>query len=222
MKKITVLLIDDHEMVRDGLATLFQSLNDIEVVGCFGDGLEGLKQVEDLEPDVVVVDVTLPGLSGIEITRSITTRTPHSRVCALTMHCEGRIVRDMISAGASGYVVKSAPVVTIIEAIRAIGAGTSFFSDEVMEFILPGRQPETEGGPDPIGRLTPRERQVLQLIAEGSSSKRAAAILNVTKKTIDHHRQRLMQKLRLYSVAELTKFAIRSGLTPIDGEKREE
>lgn len=211
---VTVVLIDDHAVVRDGLRALLASQDDLKVVGCSGDGIEGLQLVKDLTPDVVVVDVTLPGLNGIEIARQITARDSQSQVCALTMHTEASFIRDMTDAGAVGYVFKSAPFSAVIDAIRAIAAGSTYFSGKARAAVSI-ELPKSDD-PRSIAGLTPRERQVLQLIAEGSSSKRAAAILGVTKKTIDHHRQSLMSKLDLHTVAELTKFAIRHGLTPID------
>jgi DNA-binding NarL/FixJ family response regulator len=213
---IRVLLIDDHAVVRDGLAALLAGQDDLEVVGCCADGLEGLQLAGELRPDVVLSDITLPGLNGIEVARQLSATAPAPRICALTMHGEAHYVRDMVAAGADGYVVKSAPFASVIDAIRALAAGGSYFSDSVRE-LVPGEPPHPGGGEDDVfAGLSPRERQVLQLIAEGRSSKQAAGVLGVTKRTIDHHRQSIMRKLELYSVAELTKFAIRLGLTPVD------
>ena len=211
---IRVLLIDDHVVVRDGLSALLSIQADLEVVGSCGDGIEGLRLVHELKPDVVLLDLTLPGLNGIEVARRIRTTAPGSRVCALTMHSESRFVRDMVDAGAAGYVVKSAPFGSVIDAIRALASGSSYFSDGARDALSNGGAAGV--GPNLIAGLSPRERQVLQLIAEGASSKRAASILGVTRKTIDFHRQSLMKKLELHSVAELTKFAVRHGLTPVD------
>ena len=216
---VRVLLIDDHVVVRDGLTALLSIQADFEVVGSCGDGIEGLRLVHELEPDVVLLDLTLPGLNGIEVARRIRTTAPGSRVCALTMHSESRFVRDMVEAGAAGYVVKSAPFESVIDAIRAIAAGSPYFSDGVRELLPGGDVAAVEA--DLIALLSPRERQVLQLIAEGASSKKAASALGVTKKTVDFHRQSLMKKLDLHSVAELTKFAVRYGLTPIDDSGRD-
>jgi DNA-binding NarL/FixJ family response regulator len=213
---IRVLLIDDHAVVRDGLAALLASQSDLVVVGGCGDGLEGLRLARELAPDVVVLDVTLPGLNGIEVARQLAVDTPSLQVCALTMHSEARFVRDMIDAGAAGYVTKSAPFDAVIEAIRSIAAGGTYLSDEARAVL--GNGPPSAPDEGPVASLSPRERQVLQLIAEGASSKRAAAVLGVTKKTVDHHRQSVMRKLGLFSVSELTKFAIRHGLTPMEGE----
>jgi DNA-binding NarL/FixJ family response regulator len=211
---ITVLLIDDHAVVREGLASLLSTQADLEVFGSCGDGNEGLRLVHELDPDVVLLDLTLPGLNGIEVARRIRATAPRSRVCALTMHAEARFVRDMVEAGAAGYVLKSAPFDSVIAAVRAIAAGSSYFSEEARAVVS---DPDAVAvGPNAIAGLSPRERQVLQLIAEGASSKKAASALRVTKKTIDFHRQSLMRKLGLYSVAELTKFAIRHGLTSVD------
>jgi len=214
---IRVLLIDDHAVVRDGLAALLTGQPDLEVVGGCGDGLEGLRLVGELEPDVVVVDLTLPGLNGVEVARQLAVEAPGSRVCALTMHSEAQFVRDVIDAGAAGYVTKGAPFDAVIDAIRTIAAGGSYLSEDARAMLTAGDPTEANHGS--IASLSPRERQVLQLIAEGASSKRAAATLGVTKKTIDHHRQSVMRKLGLFSVSELTKFAIRHGLTPVDGER---
>lgn len=212
---VTVVLIDDHAVVRDGLRALLASQDDLEVVGCSGDGLKGLELVRELAPDVVVVDVTLPGLNGVEIARQISGSGLPSRVCALTMHTEAGFIRGMSDAGAAGYVCKSAPFDAVIDAIRAIAAGSNYYTPEARAVIEEGWDPD--GATLPVSDLTPRERQVLQLIAEGASSKQAAGALRLSKKTVDHHRQSVMGKLDLHSVAELTKFAVRHGLTPIDG-----
>ena len=216
---IRVLLIDDHAVVRDGLAALLTGQPDLEVVGGCGDGLEGLRLVRELQPDVVVVDLTLPGLNGVEVARQLAVEAPGSRVCALTMHSEARFVRDMLDAGATGYVTKSARFDAVIDAIRAVAAGGTYLSDEVRAVLSEAPMPTR--GDRAIADLSPRERQVLQLIAEGRSSKQAAAVLGVTKRTVDHHRQNLMRKLGVYSVGELTKFAVRHGLTPVDGSGSE-
>ena len=216
---IRVLLIDDHAVVRDGLAALLAGQADLEVVGDCGDGLEGLRLVRELQPDVVVVDLTLPGLNGVEVARQLAVEAPGSRVCALTMHSEARFVRDMLDAGATGYVTKSARFDAVIDAIRAVAAGGTYLSDEVRAVLSEAPMPTR--GDRAIADLSPRERQVLQLIAEGRSSKQAAAVLGVTKRTVDHHRQNLMRKLGVYSVGELTKFAVRHGLTPVDGSGSE-
>jgi DNA-binding NarL/FixJ family response regulator len=212
---IRILLIDDHAVVRDGLASLLGSQDDLEVVGSCGDGLEGIRLADALEPDVVVVDVTLPGLNGIEVARQLRDSLPRARVCALTMHSEERFARDMLDAGAAGYVTKSARFDAVIDAIRTVAAGGTYLSDEVRSVLAEATAAVTERSA--IADLSPRERQVLQLIAEGASSKQAASVLGVTKRTVDHHRQNLMKKLGLFSVGELTKFAIRHGLTPVDG-----
>lgn len=211
METIRVLIADDHQMLRKGLAGLLAE-SGFEVVAEAGDGREAVRLAGQLLPDVAVLDVTMPGLNGIEAARSICRDAPSVRVLALSMHSESRFVTEMFKAGANGYVLKMCEFEELAEAVRTVAAGGSYVSRQVAGEVirnLAGQLPDSSDA----GGLSDREREVLQLLAEGKSSKECALLLHVSVKTIDTHRRQIMQKLNLSSVAELTKYAIRSGLT---------
>jgi DNA-binding NarL/FixJ family response regulator len=207
---MNILLVDDHPMVREGLRAVLEQEPDLRVAGEAGDGQTALEACDLLHPDVVVMDVGLPGLDGIEATRLLRSRAPGSRVVALSMNADRRYVEAMLSAGAWAYLVKSAPTAELVRAIRAVAQGERYLSPEV------ARAPAERGGAEVGARLSPRERDVLRLVAEGLTSKECAVRLGVAVSTIETHRKQLMAKLKLRSVAELTKFAIRTGLTSLD------
>ncbi|MEW6431231.1 MAG: response regulator transcription factor [Myxococcota bacterium] len=214
---MNILLVDDHQMMRDGLRAVLEQEPDFHVAGEAADGREALEACESLRPDVVVMDVGMPGLNGIEATRLLRTRSPRSRVVALSMNADRRYVQAMFSAGAWAYLVKSSASDELIRAIRAVAQGEKYVSPTVAGSVLAA----PVGGPacvqaDPRDQLSPREREVLQLIAEGLTSKEVAVRLGVAVSTIETHRKQIMAKLGLRSVAELTKFAIRAGLTSLD------
>jgi DNA-binding NarL/FixJ family response regulator len=214
---VNILLVDDHQMMRDGLRAVLEQEPDFHVAGEAADGREALEACESLRPDVVVMDVGMPGLNGIEATRLLRTRSPRSRVVALSMNADRRYVQAMFSAGAWAYLVKSSASDELIRAIRAVAQGEKYVSPTVAGSVLAA----PVGGPacvqaDPRDQLSPREREVLQLIAEGLTSKEVAVRLGVAVSTIETHRKQIMAKLGLRSVAELTKFAIRAGLTSLD------
>lgn len=214
---MNILLVDDHQMMRDGLRAVLEQEPDFHVAGEAADGREALEACESLHPDVVVMDVGMPGLNGIEATRLLHTRSPRSRVVALSMNADRRYVQAMFSAGAWAYLVKSSASDELIRAIRAVAHGEKYVSPTVAGSVVDA----LVGGPafvqaDPRDQLSPREREVLQLIAEGLTSKEVAVRLGVAVSTIETHRKQIMAKLGLRSVAELTKFAIRAGLTSLD------
>lgn len=211
---IRVLVADDHQMFREGLAGLLSAEPDFRVVAQAGDGREAVRLISELRPDVAIVDVTMPEMNGIETARRIRDEHPGTRVVALSMHAESRFVTEMFQAGASGYVLKMCDFDELAGAVRTVAAGGSHVSSQVAGEVirsLAGLVPETSDA----GGLSEREREVLQLLAEGKSSKECAQVLHVSVKTIDSHRRQIMQKLGLGSVAELTKYAIRSGLTSL-------
>lgn len=199
-------------MFREGLSGLLAAEKDFAVVAETGDGREALRLAGEVHPDVAILDVTMPGLNGIEAARAIGRDFPSVRVLALSMHVESRFVTEMFQAGASGYVLKMCDFEELADAVREVAAGGNYVSRQIAGDViknLAGLIPESA---DP-GGLSDREREVLQLLAEGRSSKESAQALHVSVKTIDSHRRQIMQKLVLGSVAELTKYAIRSGLT---------
>lgn len=209
---VRVLLVDDHQVVREGLRALLEEHHGLAVVGEAGDGRTAVELTSSLRPDVVVMDLALPVLGGVEAIRQIHATKPATRVLVLSMYSDPRMVREALFAGAHGYVVKDEAFGELARAIRAILAGDRYLSPRIdadeVGLVRPG-----EGG---IGALTGRERQVLALIAGGRSTRDIARTLDISVKTVETHRRNLTQKLELYSVAELTKLAVREGLTPLD------
>jgi two-component system response regulator NreC len=214
MNKITVLLADDHTMVRKGLRTLLDAEDDIEVVGEAEDGREAVDQASKLHPDIVVMDITMPGLNGLEATHQIKQRFPEMQVVVLTMHTAEEYVFQILRAGASAYVVKRAAPSELIAAVRAAHRSESFLSPSVSRMVINQylRKPQA-AAEDHYQELTPREREILQLIAEGYSNQRIAELLCLSIKTVQTHRANLMRKLGIYTTAELTRYAIHRGVT---------
>lgn len=220
---IKVLLADDHKIVREGLRSLLEEESDLQVVGEASDGREAVQLAGESGPDVVVMDVGMPHLNGIEATRQILRRPDHPRVIALSMHSDRRFMTEMLRAGASGYLLKDAASEELIGAIRTVAEGKVYLSPQIADVMvddyvrrLPGDAAGSIGAPGVFVTLTPREREVLQLMAEGLATKQVAAALHVSIKTVETHRRQIMEKLQLYSVAELTKYAIREGLTSVE------
>jgi two-component system response regulator NreC len=214
MNKISVLLVDDHTIVRKGLRSLLDAEADIQVIGEAEDGREAVEQVGRLRPQVVVMDITMPGLNGLEATRQITERLPQVQVVVLTMHTAEEYIFQILRAGASGYVVKRAAPSELISAVRAAYRGESFLGPAVSKTVIEEylRQAEALAGENSYETLTPREREVLQLLAEGHSNRRIAELLCLSVKTVQSHRANLMRKLDIHSIAELTQYAIRKGV----------
>ncbi|MBU1701202.1 MAG: response regulator transcription factor [Candidatus Eisenbacteria bacterium] len=215
--KIRLILADDHKMFRDGLRPLLERRPDLSVVGEAADGRELLVLVESLRPHLVVLDVSMPGLNGIEAARRIRDIDPSIRIAMLSMHADRRFVLEALKAGATAYLLKDDAFEELVRAIPRIMAGQVVLAESigeqvVQEYITMVRREESSA----FGHLTPREREVLQLIAEGLSTKEIAALQKVSVKTIETQRKQVMDKLNLHSVAELTKYAIREGLTSLD------
>jgi two-component system response regulator NreC len=208
-KKITILLADDHSVVRQGFRRILESQPDMEITGEAGNGREAVELASRLKPDVVVMDVAMPGLNGIEATRRLMDQSPRTRVLALSMHKDSVYVREILRAGARGYLLKDAIDADLLAAVRAVARGEGYLSPGIANAVLTDyRQHVT----DPIDLLTSREREVLQLIAEGKTNKEIAALLNLSVYTVDAHRGRIMEKLNLHSTGELVRFAVRKGL----------
>lgn len=208
-KPIRILLADDHRMVRQGFRLILESQDDMEVVGETGNGREAVELALSLRPDVVVMDVSMPELNGIEATRRIRESTKLVRVLALSVHRDGVYVREIVRAGADGYILKESADTELLQAVRAVAEGNSYLSPEVAGAVLKDYRKHAT---NPIDVLTTREREVLQLIAEGKTNKDIATHLNLSVYTVDGHRTRIMDKLGLHSVGELVRFAIRNGL----------
>ena len=206
---IKVLLADDHAVVRTGFRHILASQWDMEVVGEVADGLQAVEMTESLKPDVVVMDVTMPGLNGIEATRRIQSSTPRTKVLALSMHKDAVYVREILRAGARGYLLKDSSEADFLKAVRAVSQGNGFLSPEVSHAVLDDYRKHVT---NPIDLLSSREREVLQLIAEGQTNKDIANRLSLSVYTVEAHRGRIMEKLNLHSTGELVRFAMRNGL----------
>jgi DNA-binding NarL/FixJ family response regulator len=208
-RKIRILLADDHTVVRKGFRMLLSAQPDLEVVGEARNGREAVEQTELTQPDVVIMDVSMPELNGIEGTRRIADASPRTRILALSMHRDSVYVREMLRAGARGYLVKDADDDALLDAIRAVARGEAYLSPSVADAVLADYRKHVT---NPIDLLTTREREVLQLIAEGKTNKDIASLLNLSVYTVEAHRGRLMEKLNLHSTGDLVRFAIRNGL----------
>jgi DNA-binding NarL/FixJ family response regulator len=208
-KKIRILLADDHAVVRQGFGRILTAHADMEVIGEAGNGREAVELAEELKPDLVVMDVSMPELNGIEATRRLMKAAPRTRVLALSMHKDSVYVREILRAGAQGFLLKDASDADLITAVRAVAQGQGYISPGVSEAVLSDYRRHVS---DPIDLLTSREREVLQLIAEGKTNKEIAAALNLSIYTVDAHRGRVMEKLNLHSTGEIVRFAMRNGL----------
>lgn len=208
-KRIRILLADDHRMVRKGFRLILESQDDLEVIGEAGNGREAVEMALSLKPDIVVMDVTMPELNGIEATRRLRNATPPIRVVALSVHRDGVYVREIVRAGAEGYILKESADTELLSAIRAVAEGDSYLSPEVAGAVLKDYRRHAT---NPLDLLSSREREVLQLIAEGKTNKDVAAHLNLSVYTVDGYRTRIMEKLGLHSVGEVVRFAVRYGL----------
>lgn len=208
-RKIRILLADDHAVVRQGFRMILAAQPDIEVVGEAANGRDAVELAEQLRPDVVVMDVAMPELNGIEATRRLASLSPHTRVLALSMHKDSTYVREILRAGARGYLLKDSFDADLLAAVRAIGRGEGYLSPAVSDAVLSDYRKQVT---DPIDLLTSREREVLQMIAEGKTNKEIATILNLSVYTVDAHRGRIMEKLNLHATGELVRFAMRKGL----------
>jgi two-component system response regulator NreC len=208
-EKIHILLVDDHAVVRQGFKMILAAQPDMEIVGEAGNGREALDLAGQLQPDVIVMDVAMPELNGIEATRRVADVSPRSRVLALSMHKDSVYVREILRAGARGYLLKDSISSDLLAAVRAIARGEGYLSPGVSDAVLNDyRQHVT----DPIDLLTSREREVLQMIAEGKTNKEIATVLSLSVYTVDAHLGHIMEKLNVHSVTDLVRFAVRAGL----------
>jgi two-component system, NarL family, response regulator LiaR len=215
--QLKILLADDHEIVRSGLRSLLEQESDMDVVADVGDGRRAVELAAKLNPDVIVMDISMPGLNGTAATKRILSESPEMKILALSAHTDKRFVSDMLKAGASGYLPKSCAPEELVKAIREIQSGGIYLSPKIAGvvvdgFVKTGSDPDRGAGV----HLSDREREVLQMIAEGKSSKEIGVAFHISTRTVDTHRQRLMDKLDLHTIAELTKFAVREGLTELE------
>ena len=214
---IRIILADDHQLVRDGFCALLEQQPDMEVVGAANNGREALELTRKLLPDMVVMDMAMPDLNGVDATWEITRDFSDVKVLALSMYNSQRLITQMLQAGASGYLVKSCALEELVLAVRAVAAGKTYLSPDIAGSVVEDYRVLASGNdsPDPTN-LSHRQREVLQLVAEGKSTKEIASALHMGIKTAEGHRHDIMQKLGLHSIAELTKYAIREGLTSVE------
>ncbi len=214
---VKIVLADDHSIVRQGLRALIEKQSDMQVIGEASNGRETVAMVQDLQPDVVLMDVSMPDMNGVEATRRIKIGFPQMKVLALSMHSDRRFAMEMLKAGASGYLLKDSAFEELVHAIRSVVSGHTYLCHKITDVVIRDYLDISAKEVSSVfSTLTVREREVLQLIAEGRSTKDIATLLKVSVKTIETHRQQIMEKLNIHSVAELTKYAIREGLTSIE------
>jgi DNA-binding NarL/FixJ family response regulator len=211
---LTLVLADDHRIVRQGLRALLGTEPDVRLVGEAADGLEALRLVTRLRPDVLVLDLMMPGLGGLEVARRVTRRSPQTRIVILSMYANEAYVVEALRAGAAAYVLKVSGAEELMRAVREAAAGRRFLSPAISEHALERYAEQARGPADPYETLTAREREVLQLTAEGLSSAAAASRLFISPRTVESHRANLMRKLGLHNQRELVRFAAERGILP--------
>ncbi len=213
---ISVLLVDDHQIFREGLRSLINSGDTARVIGEAGDGAEAVRLAGVLKPELVIMDLTMPIMNGIDATREIVKRCPGTKILALSMESDRFFVVEVLKAGATGYLLKDTAFAELADAITTVASGQTYLPEKISALLV---QEFLQCIPEEMSvvyqKLTPRERNMLQLIADGNSIKEIAHILDISSKTVDNHRQAIMQKLNLFTIAELTKYAVRNGLSPL-------
>jgi two-component system, NarL family, response regulator NreC len=213
-RRTRILVADDHTIVRQGLRAILEIEPDFEVVGEAADGREAVRKAVNLAPDVVIMDVSMPKMNGLEATARIVKNNPEIRVVALTMHSSEEYVYSLLKAGAKGYLLKESVSSDLVEAIHAVEGGGTYLHPSISSRVVDGylKQPQAKAGAGMGDVLTPREREILQLIAEGHTNKEIAGMLVLSVKTIENHRTRIMDKLEIHNVAGLTRYAIERGI----------
>jgi len=213
---LKVILSDDHKIVREGLKNLLNKSSDIEIVAESENGRDTVLLAEKLKPDIVIMDVTMPELNGIEATRQIIKNNPNIKVIALTMHSERQFVVEMLKAGAKGYLIKDCAFDELVNAIKTVAGNKVYISPSIAHIVVGSISADEEHQNSSFKLLTDREREILQLLAEGKATKEIAFSLEISIKTVETYRQLIMNKLKIYNIAELTKYAIREGLTSVE------
>ena len=215
--KVRILLADDHQIMREGLKALLGKHSSIEVIAETENGIETLAIARQEKPDVIIMDIAMPDINGIEVTRQLKAELADIKIIALSMHSDRRFVSEILKAGASAYVLKQAAFEDLEKAIKAVMLNRTFLSADILESVVSDYVSQLSSSEyDAYRQLSDRERQVLQLLAEGNSTKETAFKLHVSVKTIESHRQNIMNKLGIRTLAGLTKFAVREGLTSLD------
>lgn len=211
---IRILLADDHAVLRHGLSKALQAESDMEVIGLAADGMTAVELARELSPDIIIMDIGMPGLNGIEATRQITKQSPRVRIIALSMHSAKKFIMEMFKAGASGYLLKDCEYDELAAAVRSVASGKDYISPSISGILI---ETCTTDNPkrkkDAFSTLTNREREVLQLLTEGKTTKQAAARLHISPKTVEVHRLNVMNKLKIDNMVQLTKYAIQEGIT---------
>lgn len=211
---ITVLLADDHQVVRDGLKTLLEAQSDIRVVGSVADGREAVAHAAQLKPDVVVMDISMPDMNGVEAARRVHAARAETRIVMLSMHSDAEHVYRALEAGATGYLLKNSAGSELVAAVRAVHAGRRYLTEKINELVIAGYLGENRAS-SPLESLSKRERDILQHIVDGRNNRETAELLHISVKTVETYRSRMLQKLGIKNVTELVKFAITHGLTEI-------
>ncbi len=207
--KLRIVVADDHTLMRSGLVSLLKAMNDVEVVGEAGDGREALHLVKELQPDIVVMDISMPELNGLDAAERVKQHAEKTKVIILSMHANEEYVAQALKAGASGYLLKDAAINELQMAVKAVAQGQFFLSPSISRQVVDSY---LHGGPTGLDLLSPRQREILQLIAEGKSTREIAETLHLSVKTIESHRVQLMDRLDIHDVAGLIRYALRKGL----------
>jgi DNA-binding NarL/FixJ family response regulator len=210
---IKIILADDHTILRQGLSRSFEQESDIKVIGQASDGHTAVDLVREMSPDVVIMDIGMPDLNGIEATRKIVKDHPQVKVVGLSMHSSDKYVREMFKAGAAGFLLKNCPFEELAEAVRTVAGGKTYVTSSIGDMIVKEYASKPDKEKSVFTILSQREREVLQLLAEGKTTKQIAKRLHISPKTVEAHRLRIMERLNIDNVAQLTKYAIQEGLT---------
>jgi len=218
MDRIRVLLVDDHTIMREGLRALLSYYEDVEIVGEARSGEEAVSRVDDLRPDVVLMDIAMPGITGIEATREIKARSPETQVLVLSQHEERQYVLPVVDAGAAGYLLKRTVGTDLIFALRAVAQGESFLSPLAASILVEECRRRPDAKPAVGAELTSREREILRLIARGLTNQEIARELMLSPKTVEWHRMNLMSKAGAHNAVELTRYALRRHLVDVDDQ----
>ena len=213
---IKVILVDDHRILREGIKNILEDTSDIQVLAEADNGRDAVRLARELHPDIIIMDIAMSELNGIEATKMITRDDPGIRVIALSMHADKHYISGIFQAGASGYLLKHSAAKELIEAIRTIYANHTYLSKEISDVVVREFSKKFDEISEQASSLSTREKEVLQLVSEGKSTRVIAEILFVSVKTVEAHRQKIMYKLNLFTVPELTKYAIKTGLTTLD------
>jgi DNA-binding NarL/FixJ family response regulator len=218
MNALRILVADDHEVVRRGICSLLETHVGWQVCGEASDGRDLLKKAAELSPDIIVVDLAMPNLNGLEAARQVLRSNPKAKILVLTLHDSDRLIHDVLTAGASGFVLKSDAARDLVTAVESLQQNKTYFTSKVASMVLDGF---LKGGPGAVmagasGPLTPREREIVQLLSEGKSAKEVAVVLNISVKTAETHRSNIMRKLGLHSVSELVLYAVRNNIVNVE------